>query len=96
MDKIVVIGEILVEIMADAVAEKPQDETALVNTVFSTGDWDVAWVPINVSSPDQLVPFLSGPATPEGNNFASIDNADYTSGVADAMKQNGTAGCSTT
>jgi peptide/nickel transport system substrate-binding protein len=78
-----------------AVTTKPQDETALVNTVFSTGDWDVAWVPINVSSPDQLVPFLSGPATPEGNNFASIDNADYTSGVADAMKQNGTAGCST-
>ena len=77
------------------VTTKPQDETALVDTVFSTGDWDVAWVPINVSSPDQLVPFLSGPAVPEGNNFAAIDNADYTSGVAEAMTKTGSAGCDT-
>ena len=78
------------------VTTNPQDETALVETIFSAGgDWDVAWVPINVSSPDQLVPFLSGPAVPDGNNFASIDNADYTSGVAEAMTMNGTEGCDT-
>ena len=78
------------------VTTNPQDETALVETIFSAGgDWDVAWVPINVSSPDQLVPFLSGPAVPDGNNFASIDNPDYTSGVAEAMTMTGTEGCDT-
>jgi peptide/nickel transport system substrate-binding protein len=77
------------------VTTTPQDETALVATVFSTGDWDYAWVPVNVSSPDQLVPFLSGPAVPDGNNFAHIDNADYTNGVAQAMTMKGSEGCDT-
>ena len=82
------------ELGAD-VTVTPQDETALVETVFSGGDWDVAWVPLNVSSPDQLVPFLSGPAAPDGNNFASIDNADYTAGVAEATTMVGAEGCDT-
>ena len=73
----------------------PQEESALIETVFSTGAWDIGWLPINVSSPDQLVPFLSGPAAPEGNNFAHIDNADYDSGVAEAMEMTGTEGCDT-
>jgi peptide/nickel transport system substrate-binding protein len=77
------------------VTTTPQDETAVVETVFSTGDWDYAWVPVNVSSPDQMVPFLSGPAVPEGNNFASISNADYEAGVAEAMTMTGTEGCDT-
>jgi peptide/nickel transport system substrate-binding protein len=77
------------------VTTTPQDETALVETIFSGGDWDYAWVPVNVSSPDQLVPFLSGPVAPDGNNFASIDNADYNSGVAEAMTMTGTEGCDT-
>ena len=75
------------------VATTPQDNTAAVNTLFSTGDWDVAWASVNVSSPDQLVPFLSGPAVPEGNNFAHIDNAGYTSAVAKAMTTEGAQGC---
>jgi peptide/nickel transport system substrate-binding protein len=77
------------------VTTTPQDETALVETIFSGGDWDYAWVPVNVSSPDQMVPFLSGPASPDGNNFASIDNADYNAGVAEAMTMLGAEGCDT-
>jgi peptide/nickel transport system substrate-binding protein len=72
-----------------------QDDTALLETVFGSGNWDVTWLQLTVSSPDQLVPFLSGPAAPEGNNFASIDNADYAAGVAEAMTMNGTEGCDT-
>jgi peptide/nickel transport system substrate-binding protein len=75
------------------VTTKPQDETAVVQTVFSTGDWDISWVPVNISSPDQIVPFLSGPAVPDGNNFAHISNADYDSGIAQAMTKNGAEGC---
>ena len=73
----------------------PQDETASIDTLFSTGDWDAAWVQLNVSSPDQVVPFVSGPAVPDGNNFAHIANADYDAGVAEAMATDGTEGCDT-
>jgi peptide/nickel transport system substrate-binding protein len=70
-----------------------QDNTAVVGTLFGGGDWDVTLTPVNVSSPDQIVPFLSGPVVPDGNNFASIDNADYTAGVAEAATTNGAEGC---
>lgn len=72
---------------------KSQDETEAVNTLFSTGNWDIVWEPVNVSSPDQLVGFLSGPAVPKGENFAHIDNPAYNAGVAKAEKKVGTAGC---
>ncbi|GAA4737742.1 ABC transporter substrate-binding protein [Modestobacter marinus] len=72
-----------------------QDDTALLETVFGSGNWDVTWLALNVSSPDQLVPFMSGPTAPEGNNFAAIDNADYAAGVAEAMTMTGTEGCDT-
>jgi len=72
-----------------------QDDAALLQTVFGSGNWDITWLALNVSSPDQLVPFLSGPAAPDGNNFAHIDNADYTAGVTQAMTMNGSEGCDT-
>lgn len=75
------------------VTAKPQDSTAIGTTLFSTGDWDIAWEPVGVSSPDQLVPFLSGPTPPNGNNFAGITNAAYSSAVTKASAVSGTAGC---
>jgi peptide/nickel transport system substrate-binding protein len=76
------------------VTAKGVDETALQGAIFGTGDWDVAWVPLNVNSPDQLVPFLSGPGLADaGTNFSGIDNKDYTDGVAAATEMPGTEGC---
>jgi len=72
---------------------KAQSETTLTDTIFSAGDWDVAWVSLNVNSPDQLVPFLSGPAAPDGTNFSAIDDPDYASAVDGAMATAGTEGC---
>jgi len=72
---------------------KGQDETQAVQTLFATGDWDVAWEQVNVSSPDQLVPFLSGPGTPKGNNFAHIANPAYDAAIKQAAAKPGTAGC---
>jgi peptide/nickel transport system substrate-binding protein len=78
------------------VTAKGVDETALQGAIFGTGDWDIAWVPLNVNSPDQLVPFLSGPGLAEGGtNFSGIDNKDYTDGVAKASSMTGTEGCDT-
>ncbi|MBO3746095.1 ABC transporter substrate-binding protein [Streptosporangiaceae bacterium NEAU-GS5] len=70
-----------------------QDQTKVSGALFGTGDWDVVWEPVNVSTPDQLVPFLSGTVTPKGTNFAAIDNADYTALTTKAMAANGAAGC---
>lgn len=75
------------------VTAKAQNETALTGTIFSAGDWDVAWVSLNVSSPDQLVPFLSGPAAPDGTNFSAITDATYDEAVKAAAATNGVEGC---
>lgn len=55
--------------------------------------WDAAFMPLNVTLPSQAVPFLSGPAAPDGTNFASVDNPDYTAKVGEAAQAAGTDGC---
>jgi peptide/nickel transport system substrate-binding protein len=70
-----------------------QNETTLTGTIFGAGDWDVSWVALNVSSPDQLVPFLSGPAAPQGTNFAAISDPTYDAAVKNAMAIPGKEGC---
>jgi peptide/nickel transport system substrate-binding protein len=77
------------------VTTKGETTSQLQSVLFGTGDWDVAWEPINVSTPDQLVPFLSGPGVSGGGtNFAGIDNATYSASVTKAMAQTGAGGCS--
>ncbi|WP_422771289.1 ABC transporter substrate-binding protein [Plantactinospora sp. WMMC1484] len=75
------------------VTAKPQSADVMNQTLFGTGDWDIAWAPINVNSPDQLVPFLSGPTVPDGTNFAGIGNSEYDAAVKQASAVDGVAGC---
>lgn len=78
------------------VTAKGETGTALNQAMFGTGDWDIAWVPLNVNSPDQLVPFLSGPGVAGGGtNFAALDNADYSAGAKKASALSGKDSCST-
>ncbi|GAA1120319.1 ABC transporter substrate-binding protein [Kribbella jejuensis] len=77
------------------VTAKGMNGTAMNETLFSSGDWDIAWVPLNVNSPDQVVPFLSGPAAPNGTNFAAIQNKDYEAKVKKAASMSGKASCPT-
>ena len=91
-------AELAVQQWKDAgitVNAKAQSGPAIEQTLFGTGDWDIAWIPLNVNSPDQLVPFLSGPAVPNGTNFASIKNADYDAAVKKASAMSGEDGCDT-
>jgi peptide/nickel transport system substrate-binding protein len=92
-------AELAVQQWADAgvtVTPKGQNGSAIQQTVFGTGDWDIAWLPLNVNSPDQLVPFLSGAGVEDGGtNFAAIQNDDYEAGVEEAMTLVGEEGCST-
>ncbi len=76
-----------------SVTAKGESGTALQQTIFGTGNWDIAWVPLNVNSPDQLVPFLSGPAAPKGTNFSDITNSQYAAAVQEASAMQGTSGC---
>ena len=66
----------------------------LLGTLFGGGNWDVAIVPLGVSAPSQLVPFLSG-ATPAGGgvNFAAIHNVAYGNQVAQAQNASGATSC---
>lgn len=76
------------------VKAKSEPTAQMQTALFGSGDWDVAWEPINVSTPDQLVPFLSGPGVAAGgNNFAGIDNSGYAASVKKAMSKTGAAGC---
>lgn len=51
------------------------------------------WLSLNVSSPDQIVPFMSGPAPASGTNFAHITNSAYSALAKTASATNGSAGC---
>ncbi|GAA4557395.1 ABC transporter substrate-binding protein [Planotetraspora kaengkrachanensis] len=70
-----------------------QNTTQISGALFGTGDWDIAWEALNLSTPDQVMPFVSGPAAPEGTNFAAIDNADYLALATKAKAATGNAGC---
>lgn len=69
------------------------DSPTLSETLFSTGDWDISAAPLTVSLPSMLVPFYSGPNPPDGTNFASIDNPEYTAAVTAASAKAGSEGC---
>jgi peptide/nickel transport system substrate-binding protein len=75
------------------VAAKQQTQTEASGAVFGTGAWDIVWMPLNVSTPDQVMPFVSGTTAPKGTNFASIDNAGYLASATKAMRANGAEGC---
>jgi peptide/nickel transport system substrate-binding protein len=69
--------------------------TAEIGTVILSGQgtWHAAVIPLTVSLPSQLVPFLSGPTPPNGNNFAGIKNPAYDAAVKKASSIVGTDGC---
>lgn len=77
-----------------AVKAKQLDETGMVNAMFGTGDWDISWEPLNINTPEQGVPFFSGPGvTDGGNNMSGITNADYDADVQKAMGKVGADSC---
>lgn len=82
------------EIGVEATA-KPLDSATISEALFATGAWDIGWVPVNVNTPDQVVGFVSGPAAPDGTNFAAIANDEYAALVTEAMAMPGADGCET-
>ena len=53
-------------------------DAQLLKAAYETGDFDIAWIPIDGQNPAQIAPSFSGPTPADGGgNFASIDNATY-------------------
>jgi peptide/nickel transport system substrate-binding protein len=90
-------GELVQKLWGELGAEitlKPVSMAEISTVVLAgEGTWHAAIIPINVSLPSQLVPFLSGPTAPNGNNFSAIKNAEYLAAVRKASSVVGTAGC---
>jgi len=61
--------------------------------VAGTADWNAAIIPVGLTSPTQLVGFVSGATPPKGADFAYINNPTYTADVTKASATAGQAGC---
>jgi peptide/nickel transport system substrate-binding protein len=71
-----------------------QPTTASTNApTLMGGQWEIAWGPLSVVTPDQLLPFFDGPAPPQGLNFGSLANPEYQRLAALAMAKPDTSGC---
>ncbi|WP_353114472.1 ABC transporter substrate-binding protein [Microbacterium sp.] len=70
------------------------DAPAMSETLFKTGDFDIAWSPFTMDNPRLLAPLVRG-ANPRdgGQNFGSIKNEQHDALVAAALKKAGTEGC---
>lgn len=76
-----------------SLAQKSSDQM-LADLFGGRADFGAVLQAINVSTPAQLVPLLSGPTPPHGQNVASITNQQYLADVGKAQQLAGTAGCS--
>ncbi|WLQ32040.1 ABC transporter substrate-binding protein [Streptomyces castrisilvae] len=67
---------------------------ALVNAMYETADFDVVVGSTpGFALPTGFIPFFSGPS--QGLNFAGVDNPEYDTLVAQALRKTGTTGCGT-
>ncbi len=55
--------------------------------------WGAGFIPLGLTAPSELVPFVSGPTPPKGTNFAYIANSAYAADVTKAAATAGEAGC---
>lgn len=69
------------------------DNAKVGQVLDETGDWDVSFVGLGLLLPSQLVPFVSGAASPNGLNSGSVENTEYTRLVDSARQKTGVAGC---
>ena len=81
------------ELGVDTQLKGAADSEAGAVIIGGQGSWDATILPLGVTLPSQLVPYLTGPTPPDGTNFAGIENADYAAHVATASTMAGAAGC---
>ncbi|WP_293696094.1 ABC transporter substrate-binding protein [uncultured Agrococcus sp.] len=83
------------EIGVDVTARGVTDVESSQVILGGEGSWDVTFMPIGITQPGQIVPYLDGPTPPDGVNFAAIDNPEYLAAVGEASGLPGAEGCDT-
>ena len=81
------------ELGIDVVTRGTTDVEGSQIIIGGQGSWDATFLPIGITLPSQIAPFLAGPTPPDGANFAAIDNADYMAAVGAASTTPGADGC---
>ncbi|WP_165964352.1 ABC transporter substrate-binding protein [Actinomadura sp. KC216] len=71
------------------------DTKTLAETLFGTGDWDATVYPFTppAPTPSALSLFVTGPAAPNGTNFAAMDDPSYDAAAAKALSALGPQRC---
>jgi peptide/nickel transport system substrate-binding protein len=69
------------------------DANGLNAAMFQTGNFDAYWDGFGFNLPTQVVPFVSGPQPPQGQNFVGIDNTAYERLAAQALAQAAPQAC---
>ncbi|WP_067895526.1 ABC transporter substrate-binding protein [Actinomadura chibensis] len=71
------------------------DTKTLAETLFGTGDWDATVYPFTppAPTPSALSLFVTGPAAPNGTNFAAMKDPSYDAAAAKALSALGTERC---
>ncbi|MFC6016489.1 ABC transporter substrate-binding protein [Plantactinospora solaniradicis] len=82
-------GEVGVQVTLRSVTDAEIGELI----VGGKGTWGATFLPLSVTLPTELVPFLSGPTPPNGSNFSGIQNEQYAAAVREASAIAGAAGC---
>jgi peptide/nickel transport system substrate-binding protein len=72
---------------------KGRDASAFTQVLFAGNDWDAAVLTVGLPYPNEFVSFATGPASPEGQNFAAITNDDYAKLSQQALATPGKPGC---
>ncbi len=62
-------------------------------SLFAGNEWDAAVLGVALPFPNMFMAYATGPASPEGQNFAAIDNPDYAKAAEEALRTTGDAGC---
>jgi peptide/nickel transport system substrate-binding protein len=69
------------------------EQSQVTELLLSSRAWDVMALNINVDTPSFLVPLVSGPAPPEGQNLGDASNSRYDELVDEARSLTGDAAC---
>src|SRR5262245_5375920 len=67
--------------------------TDVTAALFGTGNWDIAFAPVTLANPSQMVGLVAGPGPPNGANFSGIDNDAYKTLSTSALGKTGAAAC---
>jgi peptide/nickel transport system substrate-binding protein len=72
---------------------KGRDANAYTQVLFAGNDWDAAALSVALPYPNMFTAYATGPASPEGQNFPAIENADYARLAQQALGTPGKPGC---